>query len=290
MNTLLARTAVLLPVVATMTAPTRAQGLGVTFDGELVMFSPLDGQAGVVADTGRKECQGMTWTADGRLLMFANQSPYTLIEVDPFTYTTTNLAWGGANNIRAIAAHPTDSDLVYLVNQDSAVSSELFVVDLANSNATLVGTLPFHSVVGLTFVPNGPLYGWDPFLGLVYIDPATAGGFDVNGVPDGSSDIQSLHWHDGNLFGMREDVYRFDLLTGGYSLDVAGPFGDIRGAEIIDGLCGQYVYCSTSPNSVGPGALINGSGSLAIADNGFDLNVIGCPPHKTVLFFFGSQK
>lgn len=46
-------------------------------------------------------------------------------------------------------------------------------------------------------------------------------------------------------------------------------------------------YCSTSPNSVGPGALIGALGSSSFAANDLVLRATGCPPSKPGLFFFG---
>ena len=46
-------------------------------------------------------------------------------------------------------------------------------------------------------------------------------------------------------------------------------------------------YCTTSPNSAGPGALMSSSGSTDVASAGFTLLVDGAPPNKFGLFFYG---
>lgn len=46
-------------------------------------------------------------------------------------------------------------------------------------------------------------------------------------------------------------------------------------------------YCVTSPNSVGPGALIQSLGTTSIASNNFSLLATGCRPNTTGLFFYG---
>ncbi len=46
-------------------------------------------------------------------------------------------------------------------------------------------------------------------------------------------------------------------------------------------------YCSTSPNSAGPGASISASGSTSIAANDLVLEILGAPPSVQGLFFFG---
>jgi len=45
-------------------------------------------------------------------------------------------------------------------------------------------------------------------------------------------------------------------------------------------------YCVTSPNSVGPGALMAFAGSASLGANDFELRVAGAPPFKPGIFFF----
>lgn len=52
----------------------------------------------------------------------------------------------------------------------------------------------------------------------------------------------------------------------------------------------QMNVCQTSPNSVGPGAIISSTGSLSIADNDFELIVSGTVPNEHGLFFFGPTR
>jgi hypothetical protein len=46
-------------------------------------------------------------------------------------------------------------------------------------------------------------------------------------------------------------------------------------------------YCSTSPNSVGPGALIGWQGTSSVAANDLVLRVTGTPPFASGFFFYG---
>jgi hypothetical protein len=50
------------------------------------------------------------------------------------------------------------------------------------------------------------------------------------------------------------------------------------------------IVCTTSPNSVGSGALMNYSGMNDISDNDFDLIATGLPGSQTGLFFFGQTQ
>ena len=47
--------------------------------------------------------------------------------------------------------------------------------------------------------------------------------------------------------------------------------------------------CFTTPNSAGPGAVMDHGGSNRIAANDLVLRAFGCPPNKTGIFFFGSN-
>jgi len=46
-------------------------------------------------------------------------------------------------------------------------------------------------------------------------------------------------------------------------------------------------YCQTAPNSVGPGAIIDHSGSQSVSQNDFTLLASGCPPGEFGIFYYG---
>ena len=50
--------------------------------------------------------------------------------------------------------------------------------------------------------------------------------------------------------------------------------------------CFAMNYCPTSPNSVGPGAVIGSGGSLSVSANNFVLSATGGPPLKSGIFLF----
>jgi len=50
------------------------------------------------------------------------------------------------------------------------------------------------------------------------------------------------------------------------------------------------IYCTTSPNSVGPGALIGYSGSTSVTANDLVLTVTGCPSTQFGLFYYGPNQ
>ncbi len=53
---------------------------------------------------------------------------------------------------------------------------------------------------------------------------------------------------------------------------------------------GPVSFCSTSPNSVGNGALIGSSGSTSLSSNDLTLTVQGCPANKPGLFYYGPNQ
>lgn len=70
--------------------------------------------------------------------------------------------------------------------------------------------------------------------------------------------------------------------------DILNGAPDANGNQVPDVCeCGASVYCSTSPNSVGPGALISSQGSTSVAAGNFQLRVDGLPPNAAGLFYFG---
>jgi hypothetical protein len=52
----------------------------------------------------------------------------------------------------------------------------------------------------------------------------------------------------------------------------------------------QINVCQSSPNSVGPGAIISSTGSLSITDNNFELTATGAVPNEHGIFFFGPAR
>ncbi|MCC6407450.1 MAG: hypothetical protein IT453_09800 [Planctomycetes bacterium] len=86
-----------------------------------------------------------------------------------------------------------------------------------------------------------------------------------------STGIARAGWHD-----ERNDSG--DIYT--QNIDVDGTLGNGSPCEWSN-------YCVTSPNSVGPGALISASGSTSVALNSLVLKAAGCPLNKSCLFFYG---
>ncbi|MAE29251.1 MAG: hypothetical protein QF724_09115 [Planctomycetota bacterium] len=54
--------------------------------------------------------------------------------------------------------------------------------------------------------------------------------------------------------------------------------------------CEALSYCTTTPNSVGPGSVMGYSGSLGIAANDLTLQASGCPTNQFGIFFYGQNQ
>ena len=111
-----------------------------------------------------------------------------------------------------------------------------------------------------------------------------------NGIPD-DCDIAAGTSQDCNLNGTPDEC-EVDCNENGIPDDcdiAAGTSEDLNGNGIPDECeCFDPVtYCSTSPNSVGAGALIGSSGLPSITYNSFHLTVVDAPPTQFGLFYYG---
>ena len=76
--------------------------------------------------------------------------------------------------------------------------------------------------------------------------------------------------------------------------DERTDLGDIYAQNVnVDGTVGPLVTCNTTnycigaPNTAGPGATLDWSGSTSLGFNNFTLKAAGCPPGKNAIFFYG---
>jgi hypothetical protein len=87
---------------------------------------------------------------------------------------------------------------------------------------------------------------------------------------------------------------------GGLEFAVAAPADDAGGGALSGAVrvhrgvppppTGPQNFCTTSPNSAGPGAVMGWSGSTSIAANDFVVAVSGAPAHTVGLFFYGATQ
>lgn len=66
---------------------------------------------------------------------------------------------------------------------------------------------------------------------------------------------------------------------------------DLNSNGILDACeCHVERYCIASPNSVGPGALLDHAGTVSVSRNDLVLLCTGCPPNTAGLFYFGALR
>lgn len=102
-------------------------------------------------------------------------------------------------------------------------------------------------------------------------------------------DLDISTWADGNPSVQIEFELKTDggLQFGGWCLDDVELF---YVAPTDAGCDAPTVYCTTSPNSAGPGALISMSGSTSISANSLNLMVGAAPPNQFGVFFYGPDQ
>ncbi len=165
-----------------------------------------------------------------------------LVTIDPGTGAGTQVALLNPElNVRALAFSP--SGVLYAVG-DAGPSDELWTIDTATGNGTLVGGMGFDAVQAMAFdFLDGTLYATDNNLGLLTVDPATGTATDVNGSVGGNGDVQTITvLPSGEIFGIRNDLFTIDPVTGVYTLVATGGYPDLRGADFFGPIPVELMY------------------------------------------------
>ena len=94
-----------------------------------------------------------------------------------------------------------------------------------------------------------------------------------------------------NLVSLTSQVrLRFIASDLGSGSIVEAAVDDLRVVDVDCATCGAVGYCSTSPNSVGNGALMAYFGSTSVASNSLELSAFSLPANKPGLFYFGPNQ
>lgn len=225
-----------------------AQILGVTYAGDAVSVAPGTGTVEFIGPTGVTLLNAAAQDSTGRIVA-ANkagaQSP-RIIEIDPETGIGSFLTFSLINDIRALAFDPDDDNRLLAVESVGSIRKNLWVLDLTKFAGepgfkTLLGQLDLTGMAGLTFAPDGVLFGWSTSWGLVTIDLGIDGNgppdvIDVNAEQDGTSDIQSIAYSPatGTLYGMNKGLFVIDPSTGAYEQVAHNDDFDVRGVEFVN--------------------------------------------------------
>lgn len=79
-----------------------------------------------------------------------------------------------------------------------------------------------------------------------------------------------------------------DLLVGRPLQGLSIGDGEVRGFSIGCSVDPIGNYCTSSPNSAGPGAVMGSTGSSSVSANDLRLEATGCPPAQNGIFFYGA--
>jgi endonuclease/exonuclease/phosphatase family metal-dependent hydrolase len=120
-------------------------------------------------------------------------------------------------------------------------------------------------------------------------NPASAQPPELNGFPNPQAASATASDHRPVLCDLRLPIVDCNGNGVADTTDITnGTAQDQNGNQIPDDCeCYSESYCITSPNSVGPGALMDSAGSFSIAANNFFLLAYGLPPGTAGLFYYG---
>lgn len=253
----------------------RADLLGVTYDGSVVRIDPATGATAPVGVSGADLLNSMTIDGQGRYLTVSTSGPLPpqLYVVDPILGTASFLNYPFLNDVRALACSPAGS--VFAIDsvgggvQDKLVELDLSVGVGNSAIARFVGYTSLVGIQGMTFAPDGTLYAWSVVNGLITIDPVSGACVDLDGLQDGTSEIQALAFApDGTLYGAYDALYVLDRFTGAWAPTATGTFADVRGIEWYEPQA-THVYCHAKTNSQGcaPAIFTTGSAGLTGSDD-----------------------
>ncbi len=188
-----------------------------------------------LGNAGFDSCNSMARNAAGDYYTVGTSGAETvLITIDPATGAGSQVAVLNPElSVRAMAF--SLSGVLYVVG-DASPEDQLWAFDPATGNGTMVGAMGFGSVQGLAFdFLGGTLYATDNTQGLLTVDAATGAATNVNGSADGTSEVQTITvLPGGEIFGIRNDVYSIDPVTGVFTqVTFAGTFPDLRGADFV---------------------------------------------------------
>lgn len=228
------RNALLVLALLTLSCPGHADLLGE--NGGLYRIDSATGEIFFIDSTSSggnslaQDASGQLYTAIGypggirtleRLNLESNQ-------YDPVCYLTTDDPElnkpGLFLAVRAMAFDGLDTLYLVVDGEASPPSFEdsrdiLLKTTLDSCALDTIGRIQdFTAVAGLDFAPDGRLFAWDVFRGLLSIDPDTAIAADIDGMRT-ELDIQSIAFDDnGEFYGVRNNLYRIDSATGAVQL------------------------------------------------------------------------
>lgn len=118
-----------------------------------------------------------------------------------------------AHDIEALDIHPQTAQLFAAAGRDTNKPGYLYTVDKKNGELTEIGYTGFKEIDGLSFSPEGVLWGWATDNGLVTIDTKSG---EATLIVEYPAEIEDLTWNtDGSILYLIENIIdgRFDKGT-----------------------------------------------------------------------------
>lgn len=235
MRSTLAVIAMVLSLLPTTSAV--AGFIGVSWGGDVYSINELTGSGSLIGASGWSQLNSMAMDRSGRFLTATPGASSRIVEIDPVTGNGTLFHAPFLDDIRSMAYSP--DGVLYAIQDIGGVQSHLYILDLSvpfgdRNVATFIGQSTIGGIQGLTFAPDGTLYGYSTSSGLITLNPDTAEATDVNGKIDGLPGIQTLAFApDGTLYGVHDALFTLDITTGERTLVGMGGYADVRGFEWI---------------------------------------------------------
>lgn len=270
------RIALVLSVLALPNAvDVRAQGhlqdvLGVSFAGNAAVFDSRNASGFTLGATTRAGHNGMARIGDD--LYTTEQvgtgaaAQFFLNRIDD----ATGIASRSVALSRDLRALAPGGSFALLAIAENGASDQLVSVNVLSGAITVIGGTGFSSVQGLTLAGN-TFYGWDLSAGLLRIDHLSGRATDVNpNVGAEGAGIQFLSTlSDGRVIGGQFSIYELDLARGVPSLQGAGAYSDLRGAEERFGVVFPFgTGCNGIAQTIGGSPRVGGSITTASSGHG----------------------
>ena len=109
-----------------------------------------------------------------------------------------------AHDIEALDIHPQTAELFAASGKDTNIKGHLYQLNAQTGKLTSIGSTGFKEIDGLSFHPDGTLWGWATGDGLITIDTTTGEAELVVGYP---GEVEDLTWNMAGtlLFGIENE-------------------------------------------------------------------------------------
>lgn len=205
--------------------------VAVSWSGSTYAIDGASGSGALIGPSGFSGLNAMAKDSSGKLWTTSSDD---LLTVDPITGAASFVVTmnNGVNSVRGMAWY---SSRLYVVQDGGSTTlpDELYVIDVATGNATLIGIMNYPNIQGLA-TDGATMWAWSIFDGLLTVNIGNGICTDVNPGIGATFDIQTLALDgNGRMYGCRDSLYTIDKVTGAQALVGSGGYSDVRGMEFV---------------------------------------------------------